>query len=42
MEKCDVIGVGSGRNGGEGHYALGQETLTRMFAEGHELGNHTW
>lgn len=42
VEKCDVMGVGSGRNGGEGHYPLGQETLRRMFTEGHELGNHTW
>lgn len=42
VEKCDVIGVGSGRNGGEGHSPLGQETLRRMYTEGHELGNHTW
>lgn len=41
VEKCDVAGVGSGRNGGEGHYPLGQETLRRMYSEGHELGNHT-
>lgn len=42
VEKCDVAGVGSGRHGGEGHYPMGQETLARMFTEGHELGNHTW
>lgn len=43
VEKCDVMGVGAlARNGGEGHTPLGQETLTRMLVEGHELGNHTW
>jgi hypothetical protein len=42
VEKCDVAGVGSGRNGGEGHYPMGQESLRRMYTEGHELGNHTW
>jgi peptidoglycan/xylan/chitin deacetylase (PgdA/CDA1 family) len=40
VEKCDMMGVGG--IGGEGHAALGQDSLRRMVTDGHELANHTW